>query len=88
MIMSHYWFMWWCTVCVGGLSVGWLVYDSILLRRHLARGRDARDQIFGSIVGITIAVLGIIGVLWVHLGGIPEPTHCLPQCRGLFFTPP
>lgn len=86
MIVSHEVFIWWCSVMVGGLSVAWLVYDVILLRRAWPRGREAHDQIFGSIVGITIAVLGIIGVVSLHARGIADPTHCLPACKDLFFS--
>jgi len=88
MIVSHTMFMWWCSIMVGGLSAAWLIYDVVLLRRAMADAGDARDRVFGSLIGITISVLGLAVVVALHVGGIPEPTHCFPECTGLFFSSP
>jgi hypothetical protein len=58
---------WIGSILVGGLSAFWLVWDGLRLRRYLPQGRAAHDEIFGSLVGLTIAVLGIYGVIRFHL---------------------
>ncbi len=88
MIVSHTVFMWWCSIMIGGLSGIWCIYDAILLRRHLQADDDRKDQIFGSVVGVAIGALGVIGVFALHANGIPEPTHCLPECADLYFWSP
>ena len=61
--------IWIGTVLIVGLAGFWLVWDSIRLRRFLPRGRGAHDEIFGSIVGIVTAIIGLIGVARYHWGG-------------------
>jgi hypothetical protein len=55
------------TVLVSALCAFWLVWDGILLRRHLFRRQGSHDQVFGSIIGLVIATIGIIGVIRFHL---------------------
>ncbi|HET6610522.1 MAG TPA: hypothetical protein VFG83_00960 [Kofleriaceae bacterium] len=69
MIVSHNLFMWICTALVFGLSAAWIVVDVVRLRAALKEGSAAHDRIFGSIIGLAIATIGIIGVLRFHLGG-------------------
>ena len=59
--------MWIGSFLVGALSAFWLVWDAIRLRRYWPRGRAAHDEILGSFVGLTIAALGIYGVIRFHL---------------------
>jgi len=54
---------WIGTLLVGGLSAFWLVWDGLRLRRYLPKGREAHDEIFGSLIGLLIAAIGIIGVI-------------------------
>jgi hypothetical protein len=61
--------VWIGTFLVASLSGFWLVWDALRLRRYLPRGRAAHDEIFGSVVGIVTAIIGLIGVLRYHLGG-------------------
>lgn len=76
MIMSHAAFMWIVTTLTVGICVGWGVRDVYLLRKNLSvAGRAAatdravwRDQIFGSIIGVVMCLLGIYGSLKYHLG--------------------
>jgi hypothetical protein len=62
-------FRWFLTALVGGVSGAWLVYDAInLARTRGADGRDplVRDRRFGYLVGIVVAVIGIVGALRYH----------------------
>lgn len=70
MIVSENLFMWICTALVFGLSVGWFVVDVVRLRAVLKDpdAENRHDRIFGSIIGLTIATVGIIGVFRFHLG--------------------
>ncbi|MCG8417505.1 MAG: hypothetical protein MJE77_06120 [Proteobacteria bacterium] len=51
-------------------SATWLVVDIVRLRRALAmeEGDDRHDRVFGSIIGVIMAAIGVAGVLKFHLG--------------------
>jgi hypothetical protein len=74
-IVSHQVFMWFVTAMSVGICLGWGARDVYLLVRHLPRrGRAAwsdqaawRDQIFGSVMGLVLVALGLVGVLKYHL---------------------
>jgi hypothetical protein len=67
MIVPAVYFTWFVTSLIFVVSVAWLVVDTVRLRRALREGRAAHDRIFGSIIGLTVAVIGIVGVLIYHL---------------------
>ena len=75
MIVSHGLFMWIVTAAAVGICIGWGARDAYLLTKHLPRsGRQAwsdqaawRDQIFGSVFGLVMCALGILGALKYHL---------------------
>lgn len=75
MIVSHELFMWFVTAAAVGICIGWGARDIYLLAKHLPRkGRAAwsdpaawRDQIFGSVFGLVMIVLGLVGALKYHL---------------------
>ncbi|MEZ4360209.1 MAG: hypothetical protein R3B48_08510 [Kofleriaceae bacterium] len=57
------------TVGTMSLSCAWLVYDTRnLLRLRGADRRDplVRDKLFGYVIGIITAIVGIVGVLRYH----------------------
>jgi FtsH-binding integral membrane protein len=61
---------WFVTIGTMTLSVAWLVYDTRNLLR--LRGADrknplVRDKLFGYVIGIVTAIVGIVGVLRYHL---------------------
>lgn len=61
---------WLVTVGTMVLSLAWLVYDTRNLLR--LRGADrknplVRDRLFGYVIGIVTAIVGIVGVLRYHL---------------------
>lgn len=56
------------TALTAGLSGFWLVWDSLRLRRFWSRGADAHDEIFGAFVGISVAVMGLLGVARFYWG--------------------
>jgi exosome complex RNA-binding protein Rrp4 len=68
MIVSHTAFMWFCSALIGVVSAAWLVVDVVRLRRALPYSPASHDQVFGSVVGICVALLGLAGVLRFHLG--------------------
>lgn len=68
MIVSPAYFLWFCTALVAGTAGSWLIVDIVRLRRALPEGKKAHDRIFGSIIGLIVAAIGIIGVLRYHLG--------------------
>jgi hypothetical protein len=69
-IVSHQHFMWFITAMAVGICVIWGAREVYLLLVKLPRSgreegqdrRQWRDQIFGSIVGMVIIVMGLIGV--------------------------
>ncbi|HLU65162.1 MAG TPA: hypothetical protein VKZ63_02740 [Kofleriaceae bacterium] len=71
MIVSHLHFMYFVTACAVGICIGWGARDVYLLAKHLPRAGRARwtdqrawrDQIFGSLVGLGIIALGLVGVV-------------------------
>lgn len=71
MIVSHLHFMWFVTFASLLICVIWGAREVYLLAKHLPRrGREQwkdkrqwRDQIFGSVVGVVIILIGIIGVV-------------------------
>jgi len=58
------------TTITAGLALVWAVVDVTRLRRALREDRASpivRDRIFGSIVGLAISALGVVGVLRYYL---------------------
>jgi hypothetical protein len=54
------------TMATGGLSGAWVIHDVLFLSR--LRGADfadpqVRDQRFGYVMGIVIAMIGVVGTL-------------------------
>lgn len=68
MIVSHQAFMYFCSLATAGLAGSWLIYDAIRLRRFWPRGRAAHDEIFGSVIGIAVSLIGLLGVVRFHWG--------------------
>lgn len=71
MIVSHLHFMYFVTFASILICAIWGARDVYLLAKYLPRRgqkewkdrRQWRDQIFGSVVGIVIIIIGIIGVI-------------------------
>lgn len=68
MIVSYVAFTWFCTALVVVVSAAWLVVDIVRLRRALPYSQASHDQVFGSIIGIFCALIGLAGALRFHLG--------------------
>ena len=54
------------SLLTAGFAVVWGVHDAVLIARlRGAKGRDplVGDKLFGYVVGIVIAVIGIVGTL-------------------------
>ena len=66
MILPEEIYRWLTTALIAGLALGWGVVDIVRLRAALRDDRSdpvVRDRIFGSLIGLTIAVLGVIVVV-------------------------
>jgi hypothetical protein len=67
--MSAHMFVWFVTLCVGGVSAVWVVFDAINLARTLKLDRTdpvVRDRHFGYVIGMIIGTIGVIGTLKFH----------------------
>jgi len=68
-ILSDHAFHWFLMIVTGGFAGAWFVYDLWSLWRSRNADRSdpiVRDRQFGYVVGMTIGVLGVIGVLKFH----------------------
>lgn len=66
LLVSHETFRWFVTIVTGGAASYWLLIDSLRLRKALRADRSkgvVRDQIFGSIIGLTIGAIGVVGAV-------------------------
>jgi hypothetical protein len=65
-IISAHAYVWFVSLCTGLAAVYWIGIDSVRLSRAL-KGDHAdpavRDRIFGSIIGLLVGVVGVVGVL-------------------------
>jgi hypothetical protein len=70
MIVSFEFFEWFVTALIFVVSVVWLGVDTVRLRRALrdVGAPNRHDRIFGSIIGLAVATVGVVGVLLYHLG--------------------
>jgi len=70
MLVSQTHFLWFITLMTISLAGGWIVVEIGRLRRALADDRRdpvVRDRIFGSIIGLMICVVGVVGSIAYHL---------------------
>lgn len=66
MIVSHLTYMWTVSLLTGLVAVYWLGIDSVRLRRALSGDRSdpaVKDRIFGSVIGLVVGAIGVIGVV-------------------------
>ena len=68
MIVSHYHYIWFVTLVTLGTSLSWMVVDIVRLSRVIRQGRAAHDRIFGSVIGLMVALIGMTGVITYHFG--------------------
>jgi hypothetical protein len=72
-ILGHEQFMWFVTAVITGTAIAWTIVDVTRMRRVLRSppaaypAGERRDRLFGSIIGLVIACVGVIGVLRHHL---------------------
>lgn len=70
MIVSESVFIGFVTAILAASGAGWAIRDAVFLVKVRRQETDPvvrRDKIFGALMGMSIGVLGIIGVLRYHL---------------------
>jgi len=70
MIVSQHVFIWWCTVMTVGVAGTWVFVEVFRLRRVLREDLSrpvVRDRLFGSLVGLAVGILGVLGMVRYHL---------------------
>ena len=78
-ILSPRHYEWFAYAMVLGMAFGWGARDIYLLSRHVGRrgaeraavvgAAAVRDQVFGSIIGILICLIGLTGLYLHHRQG-------------------
>ena len=69
MLVSHTQYVWFVTLMTIGLAGGWIPVEILRLRRALSEDRRdpfVRDRIFGSVIGLAICVVGLLGAVLYH----------------------
>ena len=69
-MVSHATYIWFVTLMTGGVAGAWMIVDSVRLRRALrADPADPafRDRIFGSVIGLLVSLVGLVGVVAYHV---------------------
>lgn len=70
MIVSEFAFVWIVSLLTSVVAGVWVIVDAVRLQRALKqRPPDMSDRIFGSIIGMAVGIIGVLGVLEYHLGG-------------------
>jgi hypothetical protein len=67
MILSKTAFLWFNSVMVMGIAIGWLWWDGRNLIRLWSTRRENQDEFFGAIMGLVIMVIGVTGLVRHHL---------------------
>ncbi len=67
-LLSDQQFQWFAYAGILGMSLGWGIREVLLLRRHRGGSPEARDQLFGSIIGLVIIAIGVVGLVKYHQG--------------------
>ncbi|MBK9037306.1 MAG: hypothetical protein IPL61_39695 [Myxococcales bacterium] len=60
---------WFLSTVIGGAATYWIGIDSYRLKKALGGDRAdpaIRDRIFGSVVGIVVGCVGVVGVILHH----------------------
>ena len=70
MIVSQHVFIWFCTIMTAGVAGTWCFVELFrlrtVLRADLSR-RTVRDRLFGSLIGLAVGVIGVLGMVRYHL---------------------
>jgi hypothetical protein len=67
MIVSESIYIGFVTLMVVGLVTGWFIHDGKNLVRTLRRQVDDPDLLFGSVIGLLLAAIGLAGAIMYHL---------------------
>lgn len=67
MILSETAYLWFLSVMVMGIAIGWTVWDGRNLIRLWPTRREDHDEFFGAIMGLVIMVIGVSGLIRHHL---------------------
>jgi hypothetical protein len=72
-ILPEPYYNWFVISGMVGISAGWALVDIVRLRGQLRvyrtgnQSSEARDQIFGSVIGIVLGTLGLVGLFKYYL---------------------
>jgi uncharacterized iron-regulated membrane protein len=67
MILSETAFLWFNSIMVMGIAIGWLWWDGNNLIRLWSKRAENKDEFFGAIMGLVIMVIGVTGLVRHHL---------------------
>ena len=67
MILSETAFLWFNSIMVMGIAIGWLWWDGGNLIRLWSKRSENHDEFFGAIMGLVIMVIGVTGLVRHHL---------------------
>ena len=67
-LVSDQHFQWFAYTGIIGMCVGWGIRELVLLRRYRGGSPEAHDQLFGSIMGLVIIAIGVVGLVKYHQG--------------------
>ena len=67
MIISETAFLWFATFMVMSIVIGWCFWDLRLFLRLWKKRKENHDEFFGSIMGLVMVVIGLVGIIRHHL---------------------
>lgn len=70
MIVSQHVFIWWCTIMTAGVAGSWFFVELFRLNRVLREDLSrptVRDRLFGSLIGLAVGLIGVLGMVRYHL---------------------
>ena len=70
MIVSQVVFIWFCTIMSAGVAGAWTIVEVFRLNRVLREDLSrpvVRDRLFGSLIGLAVGVIGVLGAVRYHL---------------------
>ncbi len=67
MILSHTAFVWFVTIMISSICLGWAIWDGRNLLRLWKTRKEDHDEFFGAIMGLVCVGIGLTGLIRYHL---------------------